>query len=475
MSYQNHPQRRRKKKSDGGIILRILALLFAVIAVLIIVQACNRIVGSDEPSPSGTTPPSSENPGPTDPDDPGPSSSGENTTPGETTDPTPHVVSTASVGVTGDILIHGPVMNAALAASGQSGVYDFTSMFQYIKPYYESYDFMVANLEVTLGGPDAGPYKGYPTFNCPDSIVDALLDAGVDMMLTANNHSYDTGYDGFIRTQEVMENKGMLHLGTQLSADDVDYILQDINGIKVGMICYTYETTGDNPDRKYLNGIQLSQKAAPLVTSFSYDRLESFYTEVKANLDAMEAAGAEATIVFIHWGNEYQLSPTSSQEKIAQKLCDLGVDVIVGGHPHVIEPFTTLTSDNGNKTYCIYSLGNALSNQNRVSLKDTQNKEYTEDGMVFGVTFQKWNDGTVEVCQIDILPTWVNKEWRTDRNIYAIIPLDVSIEAWSGYDVTNESRLTESYNRTMSLVGEGLNLCRESLGLEAVITTVSDK
>ncbi len=474
MENRNVPQRRRRKRSSGNGLLSVLALLFVFIALLIVLQSCNRILGDESANPSQSTM--------GDPDKPGNSShpgesagKDEPTTPEPTTEPIPHVVSTASVGVTGDVLMHGPVIEAGKAASSKAGSYDFTSMFQYVKPYYEKYDFMVANLETTLGGTEAGAYKGYPNFNCPDDIVDGLQYAGVDMLLTANNHSYDTGLNGFTRTLKVLEEKGMEHLGTQQSEDELDYIVKDINGIKIGMICYTYETTGDDSSRKYLNGIRLSEKAGPLVTSFSYDKLDSFYSEIKAYLKAMKDAGAEVTMVYIHWGNEYELSPTSSQKKIAQKLCEMGVDVIVGGHPHVVEPFTTLTSETGHKTYCIYSVGNALSNQNRVSLKDTQNNKYTEDGLIFGVTFEKWNDGHVEIAEIEITPTWVNKEWRTDRNIYAIIPLDASLPAWNSFDVTTPSRLTESYNRTMGLVGEGLNLCRETLGLSTVVTSVSDK
>ncbi len=484
MDNHRKPTPRRKKKSNLSGTLLILAVLFLFMATTVMVAATVKIFKGDgksgaqnvskldDPSISETsgtqgTPfvPGISIPGlqnPSKPDDSKP--------------PKKEVVSTASVGVTGDILMHGPVIEAAKAASEKRGEYDFTGMFQYVKPYYEQYDFMVANLECTLGGTAAGPYKGYPTFNCPDSIIDGLQYAGVDMMLTANNHSYDTGYDGFIRTQEVLNDKGMPHLGTQLSADDKDYIIQDINGIKVGMICYTYETRGNNPDRKYLNVIQLSEKAGPLVTSFHPDKLDAFYSELEQQLAEMEAAGAEVTMVYIHWGEEYYLSPNSTQKKMAQKLCDLGVDVIVGGHPHVVEPFTTLTSENGNTSYCIYSLGNALSNQNRTSLKnDTKNAKYTEDGMIFGVTFQKWSDGTVEVAEIEITPTWVEKKTVSDYNVYTIFPLDATLTSWTDYTAVNHDRLTESYNRTMSIVGEGLNLCREDLGLEAAAITVDGK
>lgn len=466
--------RRRKRPTNAQNVIRLVVGVLLVVCLLFAFQLCKQIVGKitgdDNNNSTIQTDPSQTGPGTSKP---------QKTKPGETTPvptttepPAPQVVSTASVGVTGDVLMHGPVINAGKKGSS----YEFSQMFQYVKPYYEKYDIMVANLECTLGGPEAGDYKGYPTFNCPDQIIDALKGAGVDLMLTANNHSYDTGFAGFKRTLETIQGKGLPTLGTQLEEDAKEYIVQDVNGIKVGLICYTYETGGDNPDRNYLNGIQLNAQASNMVTCFNYSKLDAFYSHLQTQLTAMEAEGAEATVVFIHWGDEYALDPNANQKKIAQRLCDMGIDVIVGGHPHVVEPFETLTSPSGEKTYCIYSVGNALSNQNRNTLTSA-NKEYTEDGMIFGVTFQKWSDGKVEVAGVEITPTWVDKfSANTSNGVdYRIYPLDASVESWSGFGASKHSRLTESYNRTMKLVGEGLNAARVDLGLDSVVTSVSDK
>ena len=395
----------------------------------------------------------------------------ETTTPPTTAEPQPtepFITATASVGVTGDIMGHMPVINAGKTADG----YDYAEVFQYIKPYYESYDVMVANLEVNLGGPEAGPYQGYPTFNSPDGMAQSLKDAGVDMVLTANNHSYDIGHNSFIRTQNTLNEMGLDHLGTRLNADDPEYIVRDINGIKVGMVCYTYETGDPSNTRKQLNGINMSEEDSGRISSFNYNDLEGFYDEVEATLSAMEAEGAQASMVFIHWGDEYALSPNQNQKAIAQQLCELGVDVIVGGHPHVIEPFDTLTSQEGHTTYCIYSVGNAISNQRTETLSDTtRNAAYTEDGMIFGVTFNQWNDGTVEIAEINILPTWVNKESKGGRMTYSIIPLDMALESWKGFDVGSVGKTYASYERTMSIIGEGLNECRQALSLPTVSMT----
>ena len=393
----------------------------------------------------------------------------QNATEGSVQDPTeeatePYVVTTASVGATGDILVHTPVINAAKTSDGE---YDFHENYDHIRDYYSKYDLMIANFEITLGGTEAGQYTGYPIFNCPDTIIEALQAAGVDMVLTANNHMYDTGYPGLIRTQEKLNEENMPYVGSRLSEADPRYIIQEVNGIKIGMVCYTYETGNNSNGRKTLNGIALKQEAEGLVNSFDYNDLEGFYTELEGVLSEMDRAGAETNMVFIHWGNEYQLKPNDYQKTIAQKMCDMGVDVIVGGHPHVLQPFEHLVSENGHETYCIYSLGNAISNQRREKISSAPNG-HTEDGMVFEIVFEKWSDGVVRIQNIDILPTWVNHEKVNGEWVYTIIPLDVEAASWDGYNVTNLSETYESYNRIMDVVGESLNQVRADLGLDAV-------
>lgn len=367
-------------------------------------------------------------------------------------------VATASIGVTGDILIHNDVLKAALTSDGN---YDFNSMLSDVAPYYKKYNKMIANLEVTLGGAEKG-YSSYPMFNTPDSIATALKNAGVDMVLTSNNHTYDTGTAGMKRTLQVLDSMGIEHTGTRSTDSGPRFMVSNINGIKVGMMCYTYETQSSTAGRKALNGILLSAEAGPLVNSFDYNKLSNFYSDAQQSIAQMKQQGAEAIVFFMHWGNEYQLSPNSYQKKMAQKLCDLGVDVIVGGHPHVIQPFDTLVSEKGHETICIYSIGNALSNQRRELISSAPNG-HTEDGMIFSFSFEKWSDGTVIVSDVNITPTWVELTRNNGKKVYRVIPLDASVSG---------SQEKASYNRTMKTVGSGLNSYRASHGLTAVKTSV---
>lgn len=363
---------------------------------------------------------------------------------------------TATIGATGDILMHD-----LLIASGYdrtAGTYNYDDIFTWFSSYVSRVDYAVANLEVTLAGADNGyDYGGYPNFNCPDAIVDSLKAAGFDMLLTANNHSYDTRHTGFIRTQQVIDDRGLDRIGTRLSTDVKRYSIVDINGIRIGMVNYTYNTGIKEDGSVSLNVIPLTLADSQLVNSFSYDHLDSFYAELGDLLVAMKAEGAEATVLYIHWGDEYKTAPNSNQTKMAQELCNMGIDVIVGNHAHVPQPVELLTSqlDGNQKTLCLYSTGNSVSNIYETSRFPVN----TEDGMLFTFSFAKYSDGTVVLEGADVLPTWV---WRHDVDgvrKFDILTLDDEIADWKSHLGVSDQILAEcrdSYERTMDIVGEGL-------------------
>lgn len=420
--------------------------------------------------PDTTQQPSSTRPGPqlsTDPSDDDPLPSETESEPTETeTEPEPvHVIATATIASTGDVLMHMPVVNTTKQADGS---YDFTSIFKYISSYATEADYAVANLETTLCGTDNGyAYSGYPCFNCPDEVVDGAMAAGFDMFTTVNNHCYDTSTVGLLRTLTVLEEKGMDSLGTMNTAEDPKYIIKDINGIKIGMIAYTYSTMGDS-GRPMINGIPTKADSAGLINTFDIERLADFYTEIDGHIQSMKEEGAEAVVAFMHWGYEYQTIPSDHQTKMAQKLCDLGIDVIIGGHPHVVQPVDLLTSteDPNHKTVCLYSMGNAVSNQ-RLGLIKAISTAHTEDGVLFSVTFSKYSDGTVVLEGTDLIPCWVNMHTTNGVKEYNILPLDSETkDQWQelyGLSDTGFKAASNSYDRTMKLVGEGLEECQTYL------------
>ena len=376
----------------------------------------------------------------------------------ETTEPGPlRVVSTATISSQGDLLMHKPVFQSCW--DNEKGDWVFDPIFTFVSPYIQAADYAVANLETTLRGENPTyPYSGNPLFNCPDGIAPASLNAGFDMLLTGNNHCYDTRMLGIRRTLEILEQTGLESLGTQYDAEAPKYKVIEVNGIKVGMTAYTFETQDGMPGVPSINAIQCHPDSFGMINSFDYGQLNKFYEEIGAQFEGMKDQGAEAIVVYMHWGEEYVLEPTNSQVKIAQKLCDMGVDVIVGGHPHVIEPVDLLTSteDENHKTLIIYSTGNAVSNQRIHEMR--MKSGHTEDGILFNFTLVKYIDGTVEVLDTSCIPTWVHMVGNKES--YTILPLDYTLlDQWQetfGIDEDIFSACLASYNRTMELVGAGI-------------------
>ena len=383
------------------------------------------------------------------------------TEPPTTLPPEPeHVVSTATIGTVGDLLMHKPVFDSCQRSDGS---YNFESIFRYVKDNITSLDYAIANLETTFGG-DNYKYQGNPAFNCPDALADSVVEAGFDMLLTANNHAGDTLGPGILRTIEHVRGSGLATLGTQYSGEP-RYSIVDINGIRVGMACYTWSYSGDGANFS-LNGLT-PVKDEGQVNYFTNKNPDKLYNEAQQIITEMKQQGAEATMMFIHWGVEYVMTENVLQDTIAQRLCDMGFDVIVGGHPHVVQPMDLLTStlDPDHKTVVIYSLGNAVSNQ-RTGISDLFPRGYTEDGVLFNVTFCKYSDGTVYLQDVDVIPTWVDLR-TTNGRYYHILPLDGALkDQWqslldlSEYGIGAANR---SYDRTMGIVGEGLAKAKQYL------------
>ncbi len=388
----------------------------------------------------------------------------------EPTEPQPErVIATATISAQGDLLMHKPIFDTKTVVLQEDGSYDFSSIFKFTDDIIAGYDYAVANLETTFGGDDF-PYQGNPAFNCPDSFLDSVVAAGYDMLLTANNHSYDTQMTGITRTLERVRGAGLETLGTRLSEDEPRYSIVEVNGIKIGMICYTYTSGLSNQGVPRLNGNSPVEK--PELVNWFYNRNpEKMYGEVETILADMAEKGAEINMLFIHWGNEYELTENSFQNAQAQALCDLGVDVIVGGHPHVVQPVELLTSttDPEHKTICVYSLGNAVSNQRSGNIPACPTP-HTEDGILFEITFEKYSDGNVYVQSADILPTWVNMHTDNGGREYNILPLEKDKESqWKELFSLSEQSYNGcrmSYNRTMKIVGEGLQQIQDYLAQE---------
>lgn len=236
----------------------------------------------------------------------------------------------------GDGLLHSSVYNDAY----KNGVYDFKPQLEYIKPIVQNYDLAFYNQESILGGTSLG-LSSYPTFNSPQEFGDAMIDAGFNMVSLANNHTMDRGEKAVLNSCEYWKTKDVLTAGSYCSNEEANEIkIKEKNGIKYTLLAYTYGT----------NGINVPSGKEYLVNLYSDEKAKADIEKVRDKVDLL--------IVSMHWGTEYKSEPTEEQKRQANYLSSLGVDIIIGTHPHVIEPITYI-----NNTLVVYSLGNFISAQ----------------------------------------------------------------------------------------------------------------
>ncbi|MCJ7688980.1 MAG: CapA family protein, partial [Clostridiaceae bacterium] len=260
-----------------------------------------------------------------------------------------------SIVAVGDVIVHEEQLKAQYNKT--LGKYNFYNNFKFVKSHIESADIAIANLETTLAGKEK-KYTGYPLFNSPSSLVDAMKDCGFDILSTVNNHTIDRGSEGVFSTLAEIQKRNLKAVGTRENSNEKPFIIQEVKGIKIGVISYSYETprSGNN---KTLNAIKIPRKVINIINTFSYEYIEDDLNKIKVQIDEMKRQGAEVIIFVIHWGKEYERKPNVHQISIANKLCDFGVDVILGSHPHVIQPIEFITSEKtGKRSLVVYSMGN---------------------------------------------------------------------------------------------------------------------
>ncbi|MGN1267404.1 MAG: CapA family protein, partial [Dorea sp.] len=369
---------------------------------------------------------------------------------------------TASILSAGDIVLNGPIFESSYYHL-EDDTYDFSPIFTYIKDTYAESDFTVLNFESTISD---GEYSGSPNFRSPAEITTALSEAGADMLLLANDHIYDNQEEGLTLTMNTLDSNSLLYTGIRNSEEDAIYITKKINGIKVGILNYTFES--GTTDGKVLNNNTVSEESTSLINTFNYNNLDAFYDSLTTTLQEMNDSGVEYTIAYIHWGTEFESDIDENQQAIAQKLCDLGINALIGTNPHVVQPVDLIASTNGNhQMLCVYSLGNHLSNQSRDQIS-SQPEGYTEDGLMVKLTLKKDEKGIVSLSKADFIPTWVYKNTIEENSEFYILPLD-STETLiaEASDLELEENLNESLTRTKQIVSEGIEEVQTVLPISA--------
>ncbi len=294
----------------------------------------------------------------------------------------------------GDIMGHDSQIASAYDAVKKK--YDYTSCFQFVKPYLESSDVTIGNLELTFAGP---PYKGYPQFSSPDSLAHTLKDIGFDALVTANNHSVDRGRNGIERTIAVLDSVKMPHTGTFIGLTDRlnNYpLLLEKNGFRFALLNYTFSTNGiPVPSPNIVNRIDTAQ--------------------IRIDIGKAKESKPDFIIMFVHWGVEYESLPRSDQKKLTDWCFTNGVDIVIGAHPHVLQPMEWRKKDN---KFVVYSLGNFVSGQR---------KQYTDGGAMAYLEMQKIQfENDSSVTHIDSAAYQLNWVYRTadaNKNYY-ILPVE---------------------------------------------------
>ena len=293
----------------------------------------------------------------------------------------------------GDIMGHGPQFRAAYDSI--TGKYDYEPCFRFIKPYINSADISIANLEVTFGGL---PYSGYPTFSSPNDLARHIQLAGFKILVMANNHCYDRGKRGFEKTIKLLDSLTIPHLGTYKNIEERNKnypFIIEVKGIRIALLNYTYGTNGIVAD--WPSVINYIDKSVIL-----------------SDLKKADSLKADYKIAIMHWGQEYQQKPNKEQKDLARFMAKNGCNAIIGSHPHVVQTFETIYTDSEDSTKVVpvfYSMGNLMSNQR---------DRYRDGGAMFSLTIEK--DSICKTIDYNYLPYWVYRGTLNGKYQYYIIP-----------------------------------------------------
>lgn len=337
----------------------------------------------------------------------------------------------------GDTLCHNTQYWDAYNSSTKQ--YDFSYVYDDIKDYTSSADITIGSLETTFAGEDRG-YSNYPVFNSPDSLATGLKDIGVDVISLAGNHALDYGYSGICRTIDVLDNVGISHLGTYKSAEDQNKILiKDVKGVKIAFINYTYGT----------NGIPVPSDKPYCLNLIDKDLISKQIKQAKEqNVDMIVAC--------MHWGTEYKTSANDEQKELADFLFKSGVDIILGNHPHVLEPMEkkTITLDDGSTkdVFVVYALGNFTADQRA---------EITRDSAILNLDITKDSDGKILINKVSYVPIYMYKNSATKVHKFKILDIEKSIANYDSGDTSIGSsvysNLKVQLQKIRDILGDEIN------------------
>lgn len=323
---------------------------------------------------------------------------------------------TFSLAAIGDIMCHNTQYMDAYNSSTDS--YDFSYVFEEIQTYIQTADISIGSLETTFAGKDRG-YSNYPTFNSPEQLAYDLSEMGLDVLSTAGNHALDKGFSGLSNTLDVLDDANISHSGTYRSQEDRDSVLiKDVKGVKVAILSYTYGT----------NGIPVPSDKEFCVNLIDKDL-------IKKDIENAKSQNADVIISCMHWGIEYQTTPNDEQEDLANFLFENGVDIILGNHPHVLQPMekrsVTLADGTVKDCFVVYALGNFICDQN---------SENTRNSIILNLDITKNADGKISIDKVDYVPIYMYKNSNLSIRKMKLLDIEKSISDYeNGVDTSISS------------------------------------
>lgn len=324
-------------------------------------------------------------------------------------------VLSATLCFVGDLMCHSTQFNYAKVGTD---TFDFTGVYREIKQYLSAADLTIGNLETVIAGMNKS-YSGYPYFNAPDDFIYALKDAGFNLLITSNNHSLDQGWEGVERTIEVINEYQIHRTGTFLSEQDRDSIrIFQINSIKIAILAYSENT----------NGLPVPKGKEFVIKLIDEELIQR---------DIRKAREKETDIVLIHlhYGPEYNREPSEYQKEIVKKIISFGADIIIGGHPHVVQPVDFFKTNNTklDSGFVAYSLGNFISNQRW---------RYSDAGVILNVEISKnILSDSIYISEVNYLPTWVFRGQTDIGREYIILPSQNADDSAYYYLNENDKKL----------------------------------
>ena len=337
-------------------------------------------------------------------------------------------VSTITLAFVGDLMCHTPQIKTAI---NDSNKIDFEPVFELVRNYLAEPDFTAGNLETTIGDSN-DTYTGYPRFRSPTEYLRALKNSGFDLLFTANNHMLDYGEKGILKTIEKLKQYKLHYTGSFESFNDYDSLrIFTIKNIRVCFIAATYGT----------NGNLISNEKKYLLNLINPDSLKSQVIKAKN-------AQTDLIVVNLHFGDEYSFTPNKFQKQVVDSLISYGVDIIIGNHPHVLQPLRLESSINSkiDNVLVAYSLGNFLSNQRKLE---------TATGAILYITIEKnLTTNRLKLKTIKIIPTYVYKGMISKKLQYKIIPLthEMINSDFIRLNSINEKILRNSYELSKRII-----------------------